>query len=181
MDSSDGTSGAWSWQEGKRSQFLKDKGYNERFRVGQRARLQNEYRKSGQTIKSKLGSHLGKFASNWLWVQDKLKKSHFYFPCLGNAYTGFIVKFTRDNTVTKEIIKIIYHWVVVNRLGKISKRWRKAINRATMLRHFLDKFEMLRFLQYQVQIKRRETYQSSQLQRNWKLLRWWENQLINLF
>lgn len=64
MDSSDGTSGAWSWQEVKRSQFLKDKGYNERFRVGQRARLQNEYRKSGQTIKSKLGSHLGKFASN---------------------------------------------------------------------------------------------------------------------
>lgn len=25
------------------------------------------------------------------------------------------------------------------------------------------------------------THQSSQLQRNWKLLRWWENQLINLY
>jgi len=29
-------------------------------------------------------------------------------------------------------------------------------------------------------LKMRETYQSSQLQRNWKLLKWWENQLMNL-
>jgi len=140
------------------------------------------YEESGQTIKSKLRSHFDKIAGNWQRVQNKLKKSRSYFPCLGNAYTGlrFNTNFTRDNTVTKEIIKIICYWVVVNRLRSL-KRWEKGIKRATMLWRFLGKFEILRFLQYQVWIKRSETYQSSQLQRNWKLLKWWENQLINLY
>lgn len=38
---SEGTSGTRIWQEGKRPQGLKDKSYNERFRVGQRAKQQN--------------------------------------------------------------------------------------------------------------------------------------------
>lgn len=62
-----------------------------------------------------MGGHFGKFVSNWQKVQDKLKKSHFCFSSLTNAYIGFITKFTRDNTVIKEIIKIIYHWMLVDR------------------------------------------------------------------
>lgn len=68
-----------------------------------------------------MGSHFGKLASNWQKVHKKLKKSHFCFSSLRNAYTGmrFITKFTKDNTLTKEIIKIIYHWVLVDRLRKV--------------------------------------------------------------
>lgn len=125
--SSDWTSSTRIWQVGNRPQGLKDKSYNERFRVGQRAKQQNEYRiwKSAQTTGSKgMGSHFGKFVRNWQEVPDKLKKAHLCFPSLRNTYTGlrFITKFTRDNTVTKEIIKIIYEWVLVDRLRKVSDK-----------------------------------------------------------
>lgn len=40
---SDGASGTRIWQVGKRPQGFKDQSYNERFRVGQRAKQQNEY------------------------------------------------------------------------------------------------------------------------------------------
>lgn len=47
---------------------------------------------------------------------------------------------------------------------------------------YAPQFEKKRMVDYKEKKKKHHiTHQSSQLQRNWKLLRWWENQLINLY